>query len=362
MIAKADEYLEVDTSGCEGCITGQLLPNRSKGTDGKGWIVRYEDLLFLKEGKMERLHWKDGPGQKETRPPRSISIAKANEALRLMGERTGGLREGDWCDAQTQIGEGEGWTDGAVKLKEIYNEGNKNDVVDGNPDCLTEYAGMTVAVELENAEVKNHVMSRTNFLAAYRNLGKLTRTTEIFEVSNWVRERMKEARFDDDGEIEEETTSDWYDGSGNLWEEQASHLGAKMIETENALPELPTRPYAKRARLLTCMGADYLEIKEKEDEEGSYIEEVRDRAWTVAIELTVGEGGKLEWPGDICERLVDMAFEQMGKKKIRMLAPFGENSNELRRATVMMENLGTLIVDHEFPATPEEEETEGAQG
>ncbi len=362
MITKADEYLEVDTSGCEGCITGDLLPNRSEGTDGKGWIMRYEDLLFLKEGKMERLHWKDGPGQKETRPPRRISITKANEALRLMGERTGGLREDDWCDAQTQIGEGEGWTGGAVKLKEIYNEGNKNDVMDEDPNCLNEYAGMAVAVELEDAEVKNHVMSRANFLAAYRNLGKLTRTTEDFSVANWVRTRMKEARFDDDGEIEEETTSDWHNGGGKLWEEQASHLGAKVIETENALPELPTRPYAKRARLLTYMTADYLERKEKEDEEGSYAEERRSRAWTVAIELTVGEGGKLEWPGDVCGTLVDMAFGQMGKQKNGMLAPFGKDSNESRMAEVMMSGLTNLIVDHEFPATPEEAETEGAQG
>lgn len=59
MIDSASNYKEMDVSTLSGFISGGIFPVRKKKIDGSWRRLKYEDLLFLKEGKLERKKWKD---------------------------------------------------------------------------------------------------------------------------------------------------------------------------------------------------------------------------------------------------------------------------------------------------------------
>lgn len=87
MIDKASEYTMVDTTGCESFITGDILPHKANAQPNHSHFpIRYEDLLFLYEGKLERNNFKDKTTQKHAALSRSISNRNFFDAV--IGVRT----------------------------------------------------------------------------------------------------------------------------------------------------------------------------------------------------------------------------------------------------------------------------------
>ena len=54
MLSRAGDYEILDVTGLESFITGQIMPVRN---GGEKRILKYEDLLFLEEGNLERNRW-----------------------------------------------------------------------------------------------------------------------------------------------------------------------------------------------------------------------------------------------------------------------------------------------------------------
>ncbi len=76
MIAGAAGYEILDVTGLEGFITGEIMPVRMrKGTER---VIRYEDLLFLAEARLERQRWRtlDRDAVVKVAPPGRILDAR----------------------------------------------------------------------------------------------------------------------------------------------------------------------------------------------------------------------------------------------------------------------------------------------
>lgn len=213
----------VDVTGLERFVKGEILPMREGGAKR---ALKYEDLLFLKEGKLERQNWTLAAN----------AAAKANKVAAPSRWMEKDVFESAVCSGT--------WSDYRDANKEIT-EGLKNygpieDIV-GDVVALGNYeAGRTP--KLERLE------------KAYENIGKLKRTLGTFHLNGWE-ERVIWKEFDwRTGTVIEEGTSDWWARDIYIYEHIVFPFAANRAEaqlhefrlTGDVISEVQY-PYAKRA-------------------------------------------------------------------------------------------------------------------
>lgn len=355
MLNSSDDYREIDVQGVEEAIDSKILPERLNLRDGTGRILRYVDILFLKEGKMERYRWK-GPSEREreSRPSRRVSKNEARAAAVLFDSGISGAKDltyGDWCDAEIAIGEGDGWDGGGTAaLKRIYDEGSRLDVIQSDANCDNVYVKLLGAPELEEVEIGGAV-GREAFLAAYRNLTRLTRTNMAM-TGKIAKGRTDKAVFDEDGGTVSLERGEWYEEGATILNEYASNTACTVKEVKQELPELPTCPYAARAWLVANVEAYYEE--RGSDEDGREVTKKKyQRAYFAAAELAVGDGGAMSWKEGTLDAIADAALSEMGVERRSQLTPFGGDDRQASRScTVSVGGSRYIVVDHVFPGTP----------
>ena len=154
MIDSTAGYEMLDVTGLGRFIRGNILREREGGARR---ALKYEDLLFLKEGQLQRMNWKWPNGT----PP-----AKVQPPGRVL-DRT--VFENAVCDDRWRITHGDEYRDKNKEIQRIlpvYDENNQARALDDfiGGEVSLEHISVGRALKLEKLE------------KAYENMGKLKRT------------------------------------------------------------------------------------------------------------------------------------------------------------------------------------------
>lgn len=363
MINSASDYEYVDVTGHESCIKGGIMPKRSGGAKK---AMRYEDYLFLMEGLLERQNWMQRYGAPaKTRPWLGRMAGFGAWAWNLVAKaKTEGLEHvrigetgpGNFCDAEQPI---------------PTNATSPTDWQHDFRDAIARVADRKP--HIEELEFKaGKPMKKDDLEKAFRNLKKLTRTWVNFSdyygyIWGETKHRTHRAGrrqvpdaptvdvfedYDEPGEWEDGPGAPLYshsstgehkafpdDDESDVW------WSAAFAEHEWRLGTLDWFPYAKSAKAVMVMNTWW----SYEKESGGTESESHDDAFTVDVTVREGMDGRsvLDFSSINMDGLIANALSRNG------LPVRHEPTNVPWEEQQVDISAMWLIVDNEFPATPE---------
>lgn len=329
MISDAGGYECVDLAGIEAAVRGAIMPKRQGGAK---LAMKYEDLLFLLEGKLERSRWRTGWTGERAKPGGILmSMKEFLRAAKAAGRGKDMVYLWDFLrnDAQLPSGVTEIWS------KETYQDAEEYDT----------YAALGGRPELEEIGTGARALMRMSDVeAAHRNLARLTRTLEsvdVFKSGRW-RERTVDW-FEKDGEEQsEETVTEWQNATpGTVYYYRGTPNGSTVGEVEATVSDGVTRRWASSAKLL-------MEVHTIMD--GGLSTE-RGKEWLemVAVDCQVADGGAISWNADP-ETIAKQMLSRHGEGHVT--EPTRTEEETWKSVTVTVAR-AWLAIDHAFPATPE---------
>lgn len=354
MINSVAGYEMVDVTGLGRFVTGGILPVREGGARR---ALKYEDLLFLKEGKLERTNWRLAAN----------TAAKANKAAapsrwlekNAIVAATCSGTWGEYRDAEKEMEEG------------IYNI--KTEDAQGTwhgkttEEVIEEVAGSVVALD---AVDWGRTPKLEKLEKAYENMGKLKRTLmeiNVYDILASEQGETIEKEWDKNGNlVRSQTTQNgattWtyvYVSEGQGWPEGSIREGYVIRNGTLLSPTDVAMPYAKKAWIL-IVGL-FEKWKTSRNAPTEYV-----GSWDIAVrELTVtpGQNGQ---PATVSLAGLDLdgiMEEMMGNQGVTMY-----DEPQMLTGYVTTENINAdfstayLLIEHEFPATePEEESGSGGE-
>lgn len=329
MISDAGGYECVDLAGIEAAVRGAIMPKRQGGAK---LAMKYEDLLFLLEGKLERSRWRTGWTGERAKPGGILmSMKEFLRAAKAAGRGTDMVDLPDFVrnDAPLPSGVTEIWS------KETYQDAGEYDpsaALGGRPELEEIGTGARALMRMSDVE------------AAHRNLARLTRTLERVAVFKSGRQRDRSvAWFEKDGEEQsEETVTEWQNATPGMVYEYSGWPNASTVrEIEATVSDGVTRRWASSAKLL-------MEVNTIVD--GGLSTE-RGKEWLdmVAVDCQVADGGAISWqadPGTIAKQMLSRHGEG------HVTEPTRTEEGTTKAVTVTV-GRAWLAIDHAFPATPE---------
>lgn len=330
MISDAGGYECVDLAGIGAAVTGAIMPNRQGGAK---LAMRYEDLLFLLEGKLERISWRTGWTGERSKPGGILMSRK--EFLRAARCTDRGGQEGSVSlydfvrnDGQPPSGVTEVWN------RETYPGTEEYDVhaaLGGSPELEEIGTGAMAVMRMADVE------------AAHRNLGRLTRTLEEVSVFKSGRYRNRTVEwYEKDGEEQsEETVGDWIEAApGTVYRYFGREKLSTLAEVEATVSDGVTRRWAESAKLLMLVRTVV---------DGGLSTE-RGKEWLdmVAVDCQVADGGAVSWQADP-ESIAKQALARHGET--HFTTPTRTEEGTTKDVVVWIQE-AYLLVDHAFPATP----------
>lgn len=329
MISDAGGYECVDLAGIEAAVRGAIMPKRQGGAK---LAMKYEDLLFLLEGKLERSRWRTGWTGERAKPGGILmSMKEFLRAAKAAGRGKDMVDLSDFVrnDAPLPSGVTEIWS------KETYQDAGEYDTyaaVGGSPELEEIGTGATALMRMSDVE------------SAHRNLARLTRTLESVDVFKSGRQRERTVVwFEKDGEEQsEETLTEWQNGMpGTVYEYSGTPNASTVREIEATVSDGVTRRWASSAKLL-------MEVHTIVD---GGVSTERGKEWLemVAVDCQVADGGAISWqadPGTIAKQMLS----RHGEGHVTEPTRTEEGTTKDVEVTV---GRAWLAIDHAFPATPE---------
>lgn len=329
MISDAGGYECVDLAGIEAAVRGAIMPKRQGGAK---LAMKYEDLLFLLEGKLERSRWRTGWTGERAKPGGILmSMKEFLRAAKAAGRGEDMVNLSDFVrnDAPLPSGVTEIWS------KETYQDAGEYDpcaALGGRPELEEIGTGATALMRMSDVE------------SAHRNLARLTRTLEsvdVFKSGRW--REWTVAWFEKDGEEQsEETLTEWQNATpGTVYDYSGTPNGSTVREIEATVSDGVTRRWASSAKLL---------MKVHTIVDGGVSTE-RGKEWLdmVAVDCQVADGGAISWnadPGTIAKQMLSRHGEG------HVTEPTRTEEGTTKGVTVIIQG-AHLCIDHAFPATPE---------
>ncbi len=329
----------VDATGLGRFVTGGILPVREGGARR---ALKYEDLLFLKEGKLERTNWRlaantAAKANKAAAPSRWLNEAEFRSATYM---ETWHLKMTGWYDKDHEI------TTGIVAAG--YSAGGQD--TRDTQGKLDEITGDEVTL----AAMEYGATPTLNVLAtAYENMGKLKRTLDqIYPASLWAsrRRRSHHKSWYEDG-TDYEYYGPWGTDSDILYEMYGNTDNMTTYEVEETTGTMQY-PYAKRAWLIV-----FMETTKGPDWDRT----VWNDAVVVECTVTAGQNGQpatVGWPSFTSASVAQMVLESHGETY------YAEPTRIESTSVSINIDISTayLLIEHDFPATePEEESGSGGE-
>ncbi len=333
MIDSVAEYEMVDASGLGRFVNGQILPVRNGGAKR---ALKYEDLLFLMEGKLERQNWEwtNGMPPGKVAPPGRFMDRRAFEEAVCNGYW--GYNAGEYRDKDKEIEAG------------IVPYADRASIIGGYGPDWWEARDRIVGDVVELEEVSaGRSLKIEKLEKAYENMGKLKRTSVREGDLLWQnrRRRLYEIVWPEEGESEE-IHHQWEEDRYTLYSFSGYTNGSSVLEFEETT-KTKQYPYAKAAWLIM-------------------------RAWTTVDGGVSTERGK-EW-GDIviigCEvtqreaesGVATVSWQNLTSASIaqEILGSHGEtyygeptrlNQPKVQRIII---DEPMLLIEHDFPASEPE--------
>ena len=335
MINSAADYIMLDTTGKGRHVTGNILPAREGAAKR---ALKYEDLLFLKEGKLERQNWKwqDGtPPAKVTPPGRRWS----------RGEFENAVCSGTWMD----------YRDKDIAITEgIVPVADKAALLGDNPPtengAIEHLVGSAVQLGTFSA---GRTLKLERHEKAWENMGKLKRTLEWTNIADfWSRRgRWHDKRWPEQGEPEEEYHS-WNQDNLLLYRFDGWTDGSAMIEYEETPEKGKAYPYAVAAWLIlpiwtsvdgglsTERGKEWLDIAVVECE----VEQRSEESGLATVSCRGMSGAS------IAQEVLESHGETYYSEPTRVQEEDGKTQAVTAGVDVC------ILVENDFPATAQEEE------
>jgi len=332
MIDSVADYEMVDVTGLERFVKGEILPVREGGAKR---ALKYEDLLFLKEGKLERQNWTQAAN----------AAAKANKAAapsRWLRKATfeSAVCSGTWRDyrdADKEI------TEGIVPVADrAALIGDNPPTVEG---AIAELVGDEVALGNFDA---GRTLKLERLEMAYENMGKLKRTLEgVFANVLWTRRGRWHDKNWPDGEDPYERYGTWNMNYNLLYWFRGTDNSSSVMEFEEGL-KTRAYPYAVKAWLILPIRTDV---------DGGISTE-RGKAW---IDLKVIECGVTQREAE--SGLAKVSWQDLAGATIaqEILGSHGETYYgeptrvEGTKDQSLMLGEAYILIEHDFPASEPEE-------
>ena len=181
MINSASDYKCVNTTGLSGFISGDILPARDNRGDGSWRAMKYEDLLFLQEAKLERENpIYDSSFTKEQPKGRAFSKSVFEEVADLSGLLDSNLRIGNHrcCFIDNE------WS---IPTIGYSSDSISKDYV-GAPSryWLMKNNKVLSVSDIEDPTVSGMNLKGDNIRKAFYNIKKLSRIGIELEPSDWI--------------------------------------------------------------------------------------------------------------------------------------------------------------------------------
>lgn len=206
MLNSASDYEFLDMSGLEGYVKGEIFPKRSNKR-----LFKYEDLLFLQEGKLERKNWRPSEDEPEKVKPYSrfelLGDAPRNKKGFLGATYLEDLNLSKFIDHKRRIESG--IKSFKWKSKGSYALADDTEFMKENWDWFR--YGDDLELDAIEATAGSPVKIR-DLEAAYSNLGKLRRTAYnplITELFSNLRYKKWTKGYDSIREESYETFGEW---------------------------------------------------------------------------------------------------------------------------------------------------------
>lgn len=335
MINSAADYTMLDMTGKGRYVTGNILPAREGAAKR---ALKYEDLLFLKEGKLERQNWKwpnGTPPAKVAPPGRFLNRTVFEDAV----------CSGTWNDYRDK--------EKTITLG-IVPVADKAALIGDNPPtaygAIESLVGGVVQLGAFSAE---RTLKIGKLETAYGNMGKLKRTMEWMPDSDlWSRRgRWRRKTWPQQGQPIDEYES-WNADYTTLYNFSGSYNGSSVKEYEETLKN-KKYPYAVAAWLILPISTGV--------DGGTSTE--RGKAWldliVIGCEVTQRAAGSglatVSWTGlsgaSIARGILESHGETYYGEPTRIQSPEGKQQSV---------DIGScyILVENEFPATAQEQEEE----
>ena len=320
MLNSANDYRILDMTGLGSFVTGAIMPVRSGAAKR---ALRYEDLLFLREGKRERQEAHNYYGlTRETPPSRILSAYTFNSA---------------------QISYAAHFVNGGQLPSGVLKLGSES----GYNRIVRELGGQPV---LEDANVSRFgKFDAGNVAAAHRNLAKLKRTVmgDGAHRNEWYHSKDQYIRSQREGDPKEEQVT--YDVMMGVyysysWRESRTHPDdawdwySQEVTAEKG--DGIMLPWPRAAWMYIQGRMMYYQNGEKTQEDNFLV---------YAGECTIGSlqnGFK-----SVVAPTVDMK-ELAQTAAAAYNVPFREGIAHSIDSGLVELSEGVLVIDHDFPATP----------
>ena len=345
MINSASGYECLNVTGLGSFITGAIMPTRQGGAKR---VLKYEDLLFLKEAWLERHNWREKPATKESAPGRVLDWVTFNRLFNVVGAGV----NGKWINKGANIEEGitalgEG-TAGTITGERMIDEaveraiGSDIEETGGNADKRR-----LLLSDLEQLYERMKRLKRNRIWAKDSSEWITTARRTWTRVHRWHYDEQDQ--LVDDGESNENySTINQNDWPSHIWYGDIAY--SEINQYNNIEKGSIKLPWVKKAWMV--MGA-YTHITT--DDNNGY----DDKGWLdlvvkeCAIRTSQGEeGGKeISWDNMDFRAIMDEVAQSHGESLHSAPARVPDG----RRWEVTSLSRYTIVVDHDFPATPPEE-------